>query len=55
MTVICSFCHKTVSEVKVMISNHHEVTPPAYICDECVAICSDIVWEKKLAISAKKA
>ena len=34
----CSFCNKTQDQVKKLIAG-----PGAYICDECVTICSDII------------
>jgi ATP-dependent Clp protease ATP-binding subunit ClpX len=36
----CSFCGKTQREVKKLIAG-----PTAYICDECVALCNDIIAE----------
>jgi ATP-dependent Clp protease ATP-binding subunit ClpX len=38
----CSFCNKTQGQVKKMIAGPAGV----YICDECVAICSDIVEDE---------
>ena len=32
----CSFCNKTQDQVKKLIAGHNG----AYICDECVGICS---------------
>ena len=40
--VKCSFCGKTQDQVKRMISGPTGV----YICDECVAICQDIIDEE---------
>jgi len=37
---ICSFCGKTQFQVKRLIAG-----PSAYICDECVKICHDIISE----------
>ena len=37
----CSFCGRTESQVRKLISGPDGV----YICDECVAICSDIMEE----------
>ena len=37
----CSFCNKTQDQVKKLIAG-----PGAYICDECVTICSDIIEEE---------
>ena len=38
----CSFCGKKADEVEVLIQSLR-----AYICDECVATCSDIVAEHR--------
>lgn len=37
---ICSFCARKESDVKKMISG-----PEAYICDDCVQMCADIIRE----------
>ncbi len=37
----CSFCGKPQSQVKKLIAGTH-----AYICDECVALCSDIIQQE---------
>ncbi len=37
----CSFCDRSQSEVRRLIAG-----PEVYICDECVAICNDIVNEE---------
>lgn len=39
----CSFCGKTQSEVKRLISG-----PNVYICDECINVCMDILEEDQL-------
>ena len=36
----CSFCNKSQHEVKKLIAG-----PSVYICDECIALCNDIVRE----------
>jgi ATP-dependent Clp protease ATP-binding subunit ClpX len=36
----CSFCGKTQREVRKLIAG-----PTAYICDECVSLCNDIIAE----------
>lgn len=36
----CSFCGKTQDQVKKLIAG-----PDVYICDECVALCNDIIGE----------
>ncbi len=37
----CSFCNKTQDQVRKLIAG-----PDAYICDECVGICAEIVMEE---------
>ncbi len=39
-TLYCSFCGKSENEVRKLIEG-----PSVYICDECVALCEDIVKE----------
>jgi hypothetical protein len=41
-TLRCSFCDKSQYEVHTLIS-----APAAYICDECVSACADIVKSRK--------
>lgn len=38
----CSFCDKSQHDVKKLIAG-----PNVYICDECVAICNDILAHPK--------
>jgi ATP-dependent Clp protease ATP-binding subunit ClpX len=45
-TLRCSFCHKTQEQVEKLISSPSEY-PRAYICDECVAVCRQILDEEK--------
>ena len=40
--VRCSFCGRTQDEVKRLIAG-----PNAYICNECVAICADLIEEEQ--------
>ncbi|MBI5966964.1 MAG: ATP-dependent Clp protease ATP-binding subunit ClpX [Deltaproteobacteria bacterium] len=40
-TLFCSFCGKSQGEVKKLIAG-----PAVYICDECVALCNDIIVEE---------
>jgi ATP-dependent Clp protease ATP-binding subunit ClpX len=40
-TLFCSFCGKSQAEVKKLIAG-----PAVYICDECVALCDDIIAEE---------
>ncbi len=37
----CSFCNKTQDQVRKLIAG-----PNAFICDECIGICSDIIAEE---------
>ena len=39
--VRCSFCNKTQSQVRKMIAGPNGT----YICDDCVAICTEIIEE----------
>jgi len=38
----CSFCGKRRSEVRKLISG-----PNVYVCDECVALCNDIIEQER--------
>ncbi len=38
----CSFCGKSQNEVKKLIAG-----PTVYICDECIALCNDIIREER--------
>jgi ATP-dependent Clp protease ATP-binding subunit ClpX len=42
----CSFCHKTQEQVEKLISSPSEY-PRAYICDECVAVCRQILEDER--------
>jgi len=44
---ICTWCHKPQSAVDVLIATPTTVTPRAYICDECVAVCSSILEDRR--------
>ena len=39
----CSFCGKSQHEVRKLIAG-----PSVFICDECVELCNDIIWEEKI-------
>lgn len=39
--LVCSFCGKSQREVKKLIAG-----PSVYICDECVALCNEIILEE---------
>ena len=38
----CSFCGKHRKEAEKLIAG-----TGVYICDECVGLCNDIIWEEK--------
>jgi len=40
-TLRCSFCHKHQNDVRKLIAG-----PSVYICDECIALCNDIITEE---------
>jgi ATP-dependent Clp protease ATP-binding subunit ClpX len=40
-TLFCSFCGKSQTEVRKLIAG-----PAVYICDECVALCNEIISEE---------
>ncbi len=42
----CSFCHKTQEQVEKLISSPSEY-PRAYICNECVTVCEQILQDEK--------
>ena len=42
----CSFCHKSQDAVELLISSPSEY-PRAYICDECVGVCVEIISEAR--------
>jgi len=39
----CSFCGKSQHEVKKLIAG-----PSVFICDECIALCNDIIRDEVL-------
>ena len=41
-TVRCSFCNKTQSQVRKLIAGPNG----AYICDECIDVCAEIIEEE---------
>src|SRR6187431_147286 len=41
VNLCCSFCGKSQKEVKKLIAG-----PTVYICDECIALCNDIIAEE---------
>jgi ATP-dependent Clp protease ATP-binding subunit ClpX len=42
----CSFCKKSQDDVAVLIANPTGVFPRVYICDECIAVCANILKER---------
>src|SRR5437763_630451 len=44
----CSFCHKPQTAVAKLISSPSDY-PRAYICDECVAVCTSILEDDRAA------
>ncbi len=42
----CSFCHKTQEQVEKLISSPSDA-PRAYICNECVRVCQQILEDEK--------
>jgi len=42
-TLHCNFCGKSQKEVKKLIAG-----PGVYICDECIELCNDIIYEDSL-------
>jgi ATP-dependent Clp protease ATP-binding subunit ClpX len=45
----CSFCNKSQNEVRKLIAG-----PNAYICDECVEICMEILTEERIVEQEEK-
>ena len=43
----CSFCGKTHAQVKKLIAG-----PTVYICNECIAICNDIIADDNLRVES---
>jgi len=46
----CNFCGKSQKEVKKLIAG-----PGCYICDECIELCNDIIYEDSVKSSTKAA
>ena len=49
-TLHCNFCGKSQKEVNKLIAG-----PGCYICDECVELCNDIIYEDSVKTSTKVA
>ncbi len=47
-TLHCNFCGKSQKEVKKLIAG-----PGVYICDECIELCNDIIFEDSLKNTSK--
>lgn len=42
----CSFCEKPQHEVRKLIAKGGDFTNPSVlICDECIDLCNEIIWE----------
>lgn len=48
-TLHCNFCGKSQKEVKKLIAG-----PGVYICDECIELCNDIIYEDTLKTNNKQ-
>lgn len=46
----CNFCGKSQKEVKKLIAG-----PGVYICDECIELCNDIIFEDSVKVVSKTA
>jgi hypothetical protein len=46
----CSFCRKTQDEVRKLISGEDAEGRDVYICDECVDLCNDIIFDEAPSI-----
>jgi ATP-dependent Clp protease ATP-binding subunit ClpX len=49
-TLHCNFCGKSQKEVKKLIAG-----PSVYICDECIELCNDIIYEDSIKSTSKAA
>lgn len=47
-TLHCNFCGKSQKEVKKLIAG-----PGVYICDECIELCNDIIYEDSVKATSK--
>ncbi|GAB4021141.1 MAG: ATP-dependent protease ATP-binding subunit ClpX [Bdellovibrio sp.] len=47
-TLHCNFCGKSQKEVKKLIAG-----PGCYICDECIELCNDIIYEDSVKTQSK--
>ncbi|MCD7919352.1 MAG: hypothetical protein LUG45_04645 [Clostridiales bacterium] len=51
--IVCSFCHKPQSKVFRMIAGPG-LSEPAYICDECVKICDEVLADEVSAANIEE-
>jgi hypothetical protein len=51
-SLTCSFCRKPQSAVQKLVASPSD-TGRAYICDECIAVCTAIVKEEAPAAAAE--
>jgi DNA-directed RNA polymerase subunit RPC12/RpoP len=49
MNYKCSFCGKSQDQVQRLIAG-----PGAYICDECIALCQEIIEEEQVIIKEER-
>jgi ATP-dependent Clp protease ATP-binding subunit ClpX len=49
-TLHCNFCGKSQKEVKKLIAG-----PGVYVCDECIELCNDIIYEDSMKVNTKAA
>ena len=49
----CSFCSKTQDQVDTFISNPSDRSSRVYICNECVAVCNEVLMDHRKQLAAK--
>lgn len=49
-SLCCSFCRKAQGDVSNLIANPGDY-PRAYICDECIRVCSSILEDEAVPLS----
>jgi hypothetical protein len=49
---ICYFCHKTQAEVNWLIVTPNDFKERAYICDQCVEVCTKLLDDKRAETNA---
>jgi ribosome-binding protein aMBF1 (putative translation factor) len=45
----CSFCGKAEHEIKVLVAG-----PTVFICDECVELCNDVVFQHRVVAAVQR-